>query len=739
MALVSTSIPNLLNGVSQQPAPLRQVTQGETQTNALSSVIDGLIKRPPTEHIQEILSDATSNAAIHVVRISDNERHIFIARKEPTNTNANNVVLYIFKDDGTSLTYTYVGGAGIPGNTMPSYLECENPSEDLKFLSFQDEAPPTFSSNLRMLGVRTLVLNTTKTVAMEPTPIHSPVSLSATVYNDFSDLPDGHQVSSGGTGVSPLNQHYEIAGSQNNNFDSYYVVCTGTGQSTTTYEETKRPNSLFDNNVQMQNRIDAATMPFEISGHINVTNQTLTYNVRSLELGERTVGDELSAPEPSFVGAPITNMFFYKNRLGLLSGENIVMSAVGDYFRFFPKTVTTVLDDGPIDVTVSSAKSSPLKQAVAFNDSLTIFSSNTQFKIENTGNLTPKTISIVPSTDFENDGKITPVGAGNFLYFVSKKGNFSSVHEYYIEEDSITTDAIDVTAHVPKYLPKNIFKLATSSNENILAALSTETPNKLYVYKWFSDGQQKLQSSWSTWELAPGATILDINVIESEMFLVVSYADGTVLEKIDLQYIDDSELNYCVRLDRKVELTGTYDSNTDTTTWTLPYTYSGEIKAIRTNQWAAYRGADITVTRPTNTTAAISGDYSGGSFIMGIPYTMTYGFSPQYVREKEGAQSIQSGRLQMRTMRVAFENTGFFKIEVTPDHRQTYDYVYSGVTLNQAGSVIGEVVLNDGTFRFPLQSKNDRVTIEIKSDSFLPCAFQSAEWEGFYNIRSQRI
>ena len=124
---------------------------------------------------------------------------------------------------------------------------------------------------------------------------------------------------------------------------------------------------------------------------------------------------------------------------------------------------------------------------------------------------------------------------------------------------------------------------------------------------------------------------------------------------------------------------------------------------------------------------------------MGIPYTLTYGFSPQYVRERDGSQSIQSGRLQMRTMRVNFEDTGFFKIEVTPDHRQTYTYEYSGVTLNQAGSIIGEVVLNDGTFRFPLQSKNDRVTIEIKSDSFLPCAFQSAEWEGFYNIRSKRI
>ncbi len=749
MALVSNSIPNLLNGVSQQPAPLRQMTQGETQTNALSSVIDGLIKRPPTEHIKEILNASTSNAAVHVVRINDNESHIFIVRKEPTSTNPNKVALYVVKDDGTSITHTYAGGTNSTyAAALRSYLECANPAEDLKFLTMQSDLGNFNSSEqvAQYFGTKTLILNTTKTVAMDAASTHAPDSLSNTVYNDFSDLPDGYATTSvGGTGITTVGQNFEIAGSQSNSFDNYYVVCTGIGEGTTTYKETKRPNSLSDSSVQMQNRINRYTMPIElkinlavVSSSSNNVNQ-LNYVLGHADIGERTVGDELSAPEPSFINRSITNMFFYKNRLGFLSGENIIMSAAGDYFRFFPKTVTTVLDDGPIDITVSAAKSSKLKQAVAFNNSLTIFSSNTQFKIENIGNLTPKTISIVPSTDFENDGSTTPVGAGNFLYFVSKKGNFSSVNEYYIEEDSILTDALDVTAHVPKYLPKNIFKLATSSNENILIALSTETPNKLYVYKWFSDESQKLQSSWSTWELTSGATILDISIVESEVYLVVSYADGTVLEKIDLQYIDDSELNYCVRLDRKVEVTGTYVPATDTTIWTLPYAYSGAMKAVRSSEWAAYRGADITVTRPTATAVAASGDYSGSSFIMGIPYTMTYGFSPQYVKENNDTQSIQSGRLQMRTMQVSFEDTGFFKIEVTPDHRQTYTYEYTGVTLNQAGSVIGEVVLNDGTFRFPLQSKNDRVKIEIKSDSFLPCAFQSAEWEGFYNIRSKRI
>lgn len=47
MTLISTSIPNLINGVSQQPPSIRLVTQAEKQENGLSSVVDGLTKRPP--------------------------------------------------------------------------------------------------------------------------------------------------------------------------------------------------------------------------------------------------------------------------------------------------------------------------------------------------------------------------------------------------------------------------------------------------------------------------------------------------------------------------------------------------------------------------------------------------------------------------------------------------------------------------------------------------------------------
>ena len=686
MALVSTSIPNLLNGVSQQPSALRQVTQGETQVNALSSVIDGLVKRPPTEHIAKIIGSSVSDAAIHVVDRGVDNRHVIVIT-----ATASSSAMYVFSLDGTSLTVN-------ASATDLQYLYCTNPSKDLQFLTVADY---------------TFVVNRTKTVAMGTAVVSG--TLQSPPYQSFADLPNSPSAG----------QIYEVVGDDDNAFDNYYVI----SDTHHTYAETVKPGITY--------QLDAATLPHAIVPNL-ATNPT-AFTLQQNTYGDRVVGDLTSSPNPSFVGKKISNVFFYKNRLGFLADENVIMSASGDFFRFFPDTVTTILADGPIDVSVSHTKVALLKHAISFNDSLTLFADTTQFRIDTSGVLTPETISIIPSTEFENDANVSPVGAGNFLYFISKKGDFSSVREYYLRSDTVITDALEVTAHVPKYIPKNVIKMSASSNEDILVCLSSETRSKLYVYKWYNDGQQKLQSSWSTWELASGSSILDVQIIENTLYMVVSRSDGVFLEQLDLQYLDDTGLEFNIRADRKVSLTGSYDSGTNLTTWTLPYQYTGNVIAVKSGSWSDRKGVDITTTRPSNTTVAATGDYSSQPVIIGIPYTMTYEFSTQHVREKDGRQSVQSGRLQLRTMRLNYEDTGFFKITVTPEARATYEYEFAGVVLNQANSTIEDVILSDGTFRFPVQSRNDRVAIQIVSDSYLPVAVQNAEWEGFYNIRSQRI
>ena len=61
------------------------------------------------------------------------------------------------------------------------------------------------------------------------------------------------------------------------------------------------------------------------------------------------------------------------------------------------------------------------------------------------------------------------------------KGNFTGVRELFIASDTDTKQADDITANVPKYIPANVFKLSSATNENIIVALSSDEDNA-FIY-----------------------------------------------------------------------------------------------------------------------------------------------------------------------------------------------------------------------------------------------------------------
>tara|TARA_B100001939_G_scaffold257743_1_gene224663 strand:- start:334 stop:609 length:276 start_codon:yes stop_codon:yes gene_type:complete len=86
-----------------------------------------------------------------------------------------------------------------------------------------------------------------------------------------------------------------------------------------------------------------------------------------------------------------------------------------------------------------------------------------------------------------------------------------------------------------------------------------------------------------------------------------------------------------------------------------------------------------------------------------------------------------------------FNETGFFEVIVSPlpsTARTSRTNVFSGLVVGTA--VLDKQALQAGTFRVPVLSKSDNVTIEIQNAKHLPCRFQSAEYEGFLVVRSPR-
>ena len=76
MPLLVNSVPNLAQGVSQQPDNLRFPGQCDEQINAWATVVEGLVKRPPTTYTKKIGdSDTGANLFTHFVKRDETSKY----------------------------------------------------------------------------------------------------------------------------------------------------------------------------------------------------------------------------------------------------------------------------------------------------------------------------------------------------------------------------------------------------------------------------------------------------------------------------------------------------------------------------------------------------------------------------------------------------------------------------------------------------------------------------------------
>ena len=91
---------------------------------------------------------------------------------------------------------------------------------------------------------------------------------------------------------------------------------------------------------------------------------------------------------------------------------------------------------------------------------------------------------------------------------------------------------------------------------------------------------------------------------------------------------------------------------------------------------------------------------------------------------------------KLETGQSLFDNTGFFKVNITPKGRSTTTETFTGAIVG-SGTVNG-IQLEDGDFNFAVQSRNEDLVITLTNDEYLPSAFINAEWQGYYTQRSQQ-
>ncbi len=852
MPLVSGAIPNLINGVSQQPPSLRLPTQGEIQENGLSSVVRGLEKRPGTQHIAEIDSSFNDDTAfIHTIQRDESEAYVAVLTDE-------NIKVFdlIGKHIPRGLSSAAAGNE-VPVFADTSFTALGTAQTDYLNVLNSDTAQETFAATT--VADFTFILNRKKTVSRSTTELahrrpyeayiyvrngdfkstytvtvtqgvhthtvtattppgvikstasggtttqlnnqqgaksniiakslaegSSGLSVGSDVISDltistnhldkaslestfssvnwFAEYNEGQSYiyirsdatfdvevndGSGGTDIDVFVGHEQVAsfgklpaelpndasrgwtgsafnttgigftikvgGDTQEAQDDFYVYWNGKQ-----WKETVKPRYTASTDNEYKLGFDKETMPHQLKKQFDSTGKVFFVFEQS-PWKSKEVGDSETNPFPSFIDFEINDIFFHRNRLGFLSDENVIFSESGGFYNLFSTTTLTILDSEPIDVAVSNNQVSILRHAIPFNEGLIIFSDLQQFKVSAGELLTPTSVSIDVATNFEVDTRAKPVPAGRYVYFPFTRGTFSGVREYFLDISTETSDAQEVTAHVPEYIEGNVVQLVSSSNEDILLALGNTDKKSIYVYKYFWSGSDKLQSSWSKWVF--DADVLSMSMLGSDVFMLVKRSSKLYLEKLTLSSDPASTVmddNQSIHLDRRVELkTGGLTS--------IPYSDATGV------QYILQTGKIITQS-DVSAQLALS-----KSVFAGIPFTFKYRVSEQVYKEND--VTVEIARLQIRNMSFNFSDSGFFEVIVSPlpistDGRTSRTNTFTGTVIGS--TILNKQTLQSGTFRIPVLSKSDNVTIEIQNAKHLPCRFQSAEYEGLLVVRSPR-
>jgi hypothetical protein len=450
----------------------------------------------------------------------------------------------------------------------------------------------------------------------------------------------------------------------------------------------------------------------------------------------RSAGDDFTNPFPSFVGKRIRDLFFFKNRLGILTDSNVIFSEADEYFNFFRTTTQQLLDSAVIDVGLSHTKVAILEHAVPFQEKLMLFSQGSQFVLRGADVLSPRTVAISPVTEYDLSDGIQPVALGNYIYFPFKRNDFEGVYEYFVDNNTETFNSEEITQQIPKYITSDIQKMVGSQAENTIVISTTADPKTLFVYKYFWSNKEKVQSAWMKFTFERDVRGFDF--IDSNLHLITADTDGLHLEKLTLEDgITDDGLDYTLYLDSKVDgsaLTTSYDAAAKTTTIS-GFPYDPTNVAIYTKN-----GHNTPFTRTSSSAGTVSGDLTSTPFFAGKPYNMLYRFSDQTLKQptERGGRSASDYAYQtIRNGSINYADTGHFTVEVTAKFRDTYSYAFNPDIVG-ANLTLNQFTPQNGHFRFPVQAQPNEATIEVKSDSALPVKLLGAEFESMFIPRSRR-
>ena len=514
------------------------------------------------------------------------------------------------------------------------------------------------------------------------------------------------------------------------NSDNFDPTASGDQFGVGAWEETVAPD--------LEIKFDPDTMPIKIQRELpGNTHTNGRFLVRKIDWIDRQVGDDITNPKPSFVGQPINKILFFRNRLVLLSEENVIVSRQNDFFNFFAKTALTVSPVDPVDIQASSTYPHVLFDGIETNTGLILFSSNQQFMLTTDSDaFGPETAKVNNLASYNFDSKTNPVTLGTTVGFLNNAGSNSRFFEMADARREGEPTVLEQSKLISKLLPADISMVAPSK-ENNLVLFGSEGSNEVWGYSYYNTTDKRIQSAWFKWTLS--GTLVYHCLLEDAYTFVTKNGSNYTLETIDVKTDTDtieSTDGFRVYSDCHKEIATsamTYTASTNKTTFTLPTGMNSSRDLVVIVMVSGDNAGLSDKPTLTGSTVSLTGDWTSSKLVIGYEYEWLVKLPTIYSVRAVGdkIRSDTSSSLIIHRTRFNFGDVG--TIDVTLERPGKTNYT-SKFTSNIANTMLASRFNIDGEeiFTVPCYEKNTNIDITLKSTHPTPVALHSMTWEGDY-------
>ncbi len=471
-----------------------------------------------------------------------------------------------------------------------------------------------------------------------------------------------------------------------------------------------------------------------------------TYTINSVDYNhpvwdDALVGSDITNPEPSFIGNPITKLMFFRNRLALLSNENIILSRPGKFFNFFSTSAIQFIASDPIDISASSEYPAILYDGIPVNTGLVLFTKNQQFMLTTDSDvLSIQTAKINSISNYNFNSTTNPISLGTTIGFLDNAGKYSRFFEMAGVLREGEPQVIEQSAVVSRLFNKDL-RLISNSRENSVIFFSEEDSSTLYGYRYFDQINNRKLASWFKWTVT--GTIQYHCVQDDALYVVVRNNNKDQLLKYSLKMdantftIDSTNR---VHLDHLMSTSGwSYNATTKKSTKAKPTGLES------TNQLAAYdvdtannnlgRYAKITI---NGSNLELDGDWSGETFLIGYLFTMQVDFPTIYYKKQSGeswSSDIRSNTIIHR-VKLGFGPVGIYESTLARKGKTDYTELFE-VTPADNYSANTSGIFDDNIIRtVPVYDRNTNTTLTLKSTHPAPATLHNMTWEGVYTTNN---